>query len=233
MDTLVLERRNVIGGAAITEEIIPGFKFSRASYLAGLMRPQIIQELELEKYGFKYLPRNPSSFTPTLNNSSYHGKYLMLGDDENANYDSIAQFSVRDADNFGKYEHFLGQARELIQPLLDSPLPNPMVGNLKDRLRSMRTIKDLLSIGYQHRDILVDFYELLTGTADHILNRWFESEILKTTLATDAVIGALVSPKQNGSAYVLLHHCMGEAAGKKGVWSYMEVLFLVSSSLFL
>ena len=222
MDTLVLERRNVIGGAAVTEEIIPGFKFSRASYLAGLMRPQVIEELELEKYGFKYLPRNPSSFTPTLINSSYRGKYLLLGDDEKSNYDSIAQFSVKDADAFGKYEKFLGQARELVQPLLDAPLPNPMVGNLNERLRSVGTLKDLLSIGYRNRDILVQFYELLTGSADQILNRWFESEILKTTLATDAVIGALVSPKQNGSAYVLLHHCMGEAAGKKGVWSYME-----------
>ena len=222
MDTLVLERRNIIGGAAVTEEIIPGFKFSRASYLAGLMRPQIITELQLEKYGFKYLPRNPSSFTPTLLNSSHRGKYLMLGDDEKANHNSIAQFSLKDADAFSEYERFLGQSRELLQPLLDAPLPNPMSGNIRDRLRSIGTMRDLISVGYRNREILVPFYELLTGTADHILNRWFESEILKTTLATDAVIGALVSPKQNGSAYVLLHHCMGEAAGKKGVWSYME-----------
>lgn len=186
------------------------------------MRPQIIKDLELEKYGFKYLPRNPSSFTPTLQNSAYRGKYLILGEDEQENWKSIAQFSVKDADAFPKYEEFLGKVRDLIQPILDNPLPNPMQGSITERIRSMNTAYQLMKIGYKNQEILVPFYELMMGPADHILNRWFESEILKTTLATDAVVGALISPKQNGSAYVLLHHCMGEAAGKKGVWSYME-----------
>ena len=81
-------------------------------------------------------------------------------------------------------------------------------------------------MGSKHREVVVPFYELFTGPASHILDRWFESEILKTTLATDAVIGAMCSPTQNGSAYVLLYHVMGEAAGKKGVWAYVEVKFL-------
>jgi len=215
-------RRHTVGGAAVTEELIPGFKFSRASYLAGLMRPQIIKDLELEKYGFKYLPRNPSSFTPTLRNSVYGGKYLLLGEDEKENWKSISQFSVKDADAFPKYEEFLGKIRDLIQPILDNPLPSPLQGHLSDKMRSMNTSYQLVKVGFRHQEILVPFYELMMGPADHILNRWFDSEILKTTLATDAVVGALISPKQNGSAYVLLHHCMGEAAGKKGVWSYME-----------
>merc|ERR1719428_190669 len=78
----------------------------------------------------------------------------------------------------------------------------------------------LMKVGYQNREVLLPFYELFTGPAQQILDRWFESEILKTTLATDAVIGSIVSPRQNGSAYVLLHHVMGEVAGRKGVWSY-------------
>ena len=224
LDTLVLERRDKVGGAAVTEEIIPGFKFSRASYLAGLLRPQIIQDLNLEKYGFKYLPRNPSSFTPTLMNSPYGGKYLILGDDAQANRESISQFSVHDADAYPRYDEFLGQVRELIQPLLDHPLPNPLsgTGTLIDKMRDIGTLGKMVKLGFKNKEVLIPFYELMMGPADQILNRWFDSEILKTTLATDAVIGALVSPKQNGSAYVLLHHCMGEAAGKKGVWSYME-----------
>lgn len=113
VDVLVLERRHIVGGAAVTEEIIPGFKFSRASYLAGLLRPQIIADLELEKYGFKYLPRNPSSFTPTLRDSPYDGKYLMLGEDEDQNYKSIAQFSVNDAEAYPHYEAFLGESSQL------------------------------------------------------------------------------------------------------------------------
>lgn len=137
LDTLVLERRHLVGGAAVTEEIIPGFKFSRASYLAGLLRPKIIQDLELEKYGFKYLARDPSSFTPTLSTSPYRGKYLMLGENEEANYQSIAQFSKKDAEAYPKYEEFLGKVREVITPLLDNPLPfNPFDTKIshKDRV---------------------------------------------------------------------------------------------------
>ena len=206
LDTLVLERRPVLGGAAVTEEIVPGFKFSRASYLAGLLRPQIIKELNLHKYGFKYIPRDPSSFTPTLFDSKYEGKYLLLGSDENLNWASIAQFSKKDADAFSKYEGFLGKVREILQPLIDSAPPDLLNGPLPDRIRALRTISKLASLGLRHREILVDFYELMVGPAEQILDRWFESDILKATLATDAVIGAAVSPRQNGSAYVLVHH---------------------------
>ena len=90
IDVLVLERRHTIGGAAVTEEIFPGYKFSRASYLAGLLRPQIIDELNLKKYGFKYITRDPSSFTPTLLNSKYQGKYLLLGSSNQMNHKSIS-----------------------------------------------------------------------------------------------------------------------------------------------
>lgn len=220
LDVLVLERRHVVGGGAITEELVPGFKFSRASYLAGLLRPQIITELGLEKYGFKYLPRDPSSFTPT----SEEGKYLMLGSDEEANWQSIAQFSKRDADVFPEYEAFLGRIRDLIEPLLDAAPPNPWEKevNWKERRHALTTLNALVSVGWKHSEDLVPFYELFTGPASQILDRWFESEVLKSTLATDAVIGAMNGPRQAGSAYVLLHHIMGEAAGRKGVWAYVE-----------
>jgi phytoene dehydrogenase-like protein len=222
VDTLVLERRHCVGGAAVTEEIVPGFKFSRASYLAGLFRPQIIVDLELEKYGFKYLPRNPSSFTPTRLNSAHEGKYLLLGESDVENSRSIAQFSQRDAEAFPKYEAFLGQIREIMQPLLDNAPPDLTEGRIREKLRTLQTIGELASISYKNKDVLVPFYELFTGPAALILDRWFESDILKTTLATDAVVGALVSPSHNGSAYVLLHHVMGEAAGRKGVWAYVQ-----------
>lgn len=226
MDVLVLERRHIVGGAAVTEEIVPGFKFSRASYLAGLLRPQIIRDLQLERFGFKYLPRDPSSFTPTLASSPYHGKYLVLGENEAANHASISQFSAKDAEAYPRYEAFLGKVRDIMQPLLDNPLPslNPLGAGLswKDRVASVKVLSQLVRAALKHKEVLVPFYELFTGPAQQILDRWFESEILKTTLATDAVVGALVSLKQNGSAYVLLHHVMGEAAGKKGVWSYVQ-----------
>jgi phytoene dehydrogenase-like protein len=226
LDVLVLERRHVLGGAAVTEELVPGFKFSRGSYLAGLLRPQIIQELELERHGFKYLPRDPSSFTPTPLDGPYGGKSLVLGEDKDANWRSIAQFSKADADAFPLYEEFLGRIREMTQPLLDSAPMDLMSlqgqASFHERMRAARTAQQLVSLGVKHRKTLVPFYELFTAPASFILDRWFESEILKTTLATDAVVGAMMSPTQAGSAYVLLHHVMGEAAGKQGVWSYVE-----------
>ncbi len=222
LDVLVLERRDVIGGAAITEEIIPGFKFSRASYLAGLLRPKVIKELELERHGLKYLQRNPSSFTPSLVNGPLKGKSLILGSDMEANRASIAQFSQRDAISYSKYEEYLSGVRELVQPLLDNAPPDLTQGKWREKLRTASTLLEMARVAVKHRKSIIPFYELLTAPASHILNRWFESEILKTTLACDAVIGALVGPKQAGSAYVLLHHVMGEAAGQKGVWAYVE-----------
>lgn len=184
LDVLVLERRHVVGGAAVTEELIPGFKFSRASYLAGLFRPQIIKELELEKYGFKYLPRDPTSFTPSSLNGPLKGKYLLLGSNDEENWKSIAQFSKRDADVFPHYEAFLSKVRKIINPLLDGPPPDPTQGKMKERLGSMKQISQLIQVGYQNKQVLVPLYELLTAPAAHILDRWFESDILKTTLAT-------------------------------------------------
>lgn len=219
---LVLERRHVVGGAAITEEVVKGFKFSRASYLAGLLRPHIIKDLELEKYGFKYLPRSPSSFTPTRLDSSYEGKHLLLGAGQAEDKRSIAQFSARDAEAFEEYETFLGKIRDIMQPILDNPPMDLSQGKWKERCATLKAMQSLSTECIKHRDVLVPFYELFTGPATQLLDRWFESDILKTTLATDAVVGALISPKMSGSAYVLLHHVMGEAAGKKGVWAYVE-----------
>ncbi len=139
LDVLVLERRHLLGGAAVTEELPrTKAKVSRASYLAGLLRPQIIKDLELERHGFKYLPRDPSSFTPTAN------KYLMLGSDEEANWRSVAQFSARDADNLPLYESFLGQIRDLVEPLLDGAPPNPFAGSWRDRRKALATLKTLV-----------------------------------------------------------------------------------------
>ena len=223
LDVSVFERRHILGGAAVTEELLPGYKFSRASYLAGLLRPQIIKDLELEKRGFEYIPRSPSSFTPTKPEDPVNkGKYLMLGTSAEEDWKSIAQFSERDADAFVRYEDFLGQVRSILQPFIDDAPPDITEGKLAEKMKTLSTLSTMIKVGYKNRQALVPFYELFTGPAQTILDRWFESDILKTTLATDAVIGAMISPKMNGSAYVLLHHVMGEAAGKRGVWSYVR-----------
>ena len=119
---------------------------------------------------------------------------------------------------------FLHRIRDVVQPIVDNaPMDVFSSGNsTADTLRHLRGIKELAKVGYKHREVLMPFYELFTGSASQILDRWFEGEMLKTTLATDAVIGANISPKHNGSSYVLLHHVFGEAAGKPGVWAYGE-----------
>ena len=150
------------------------------------------------------------------------GTYLLLGEDENSDHRSISQYSQKDADSYIKYDAFLGQVRELVQPLIDNAPPNPFRGSLYERIQAINTIISFVSAAFRNRHILIPFYEFFTGPAQQILDRYFESDILKATLASDAVIGAMVSPRQNGSAYVLLHHVMGEAAGKKGVWAYVQ-----------
>src|SRR5437867_6136042 len=210
---LVLERRSVLGGACTTEELWPGCKVSTAAYVSSLLRPQVIQELELKKYGFQMLPRNPSSFTPFPD-----GRSLLMGPDAKLTYEEISKFSAKDAEALPKYEAMLLRVAEFLAPLLDETPPDPFAGRLGDLWK-------LAKIGWQFRKLGKDApaaVEILTGAARPILDRWFDSEQLKVTLATDAIIGAFASPSMPGTAYVLFHHVMGECEGARGVWGYVR-----------
>ncbi|XP_074152130.1 pyridine nucleotide-disulfide oxidoreductase domain-containing protein 2 isoform X1 [Sminthopsis crassicaudata] len=227
VNTAVLERRHLIGGAAVTEELIPGFKFSRASYLLSLLRPQIYKDLELKKHGLKVYLRNPYSFTPMLE-EGIQGKLprsLLLGTDMAETQKQIAQFSQKDAQVFPKYEMFMNRLAEAIDPLLDSsPVDTTAFqhSSLYQRLKALFTLKPLLQAGLILGTQLPQYYQVITGPITKVLDEWFESEPLKATLATDAVIGAMTSPYTPGSGYVLLHHVMGGLEGKKGAWGYVE-----------
>ena len=220
----VLERRHVLGGCSVTEELWPGFKISVASYVISLFRPEIIRELRLKQYGLKILPRNPSSFTPLLD-----GRSLLMGPDERATCREIAKFSKRDAERYPAYNRLLERVAGLLEPILAKAAPDPLplpaewrkigIGKrLRDTGRLMEMYQALSGLGGE----LPDAIELLIGAARPILERWFEAEVLRATLATDAVIGAFASPSYPGTAYVLLHHVMGEAGGARGVWGYVQ-----------
>ncbi|KAE8693275.1 AP-3 complex subunit sigma [Hibiscus syriacus] len=185
LSVAVLERRHVIGGAAVTEELIPGFKFSRCSYLQSLLRPSVISELDLARHGLKLLKRNPSSFTPCLD-----GRYLLLGPNKELNHSEISKFSKRDADASKK-----------------------VVRNFPIVILYLVFSNDLTT--------LRDFMDLLLSSASKVLNNWFETDVLKATLATDAVIGSTGSVSTPGGGYVLLHHVMGETDGDRGIWTYI------------
>lgn len=211
----------MVGGCAVTEQLVPGYRFSRASYLAGLLRPTIVNDLHLHRHGLRYLLRDPSSFTPSPPAAAAAAPYLLMGSDAASTAASIAQFSARDALAYPLYEAFLHRARLLIQPLLDQPPPQ-LGPSLRHWPSQIRSLARLGGAAWRVRSQLPAMYELFTGPAAQLLDRWFESDVLKTTLATDAVIGANISPSHMGSAYVLLHHVMGEAAGQPGVWAYVQ-----------
>src|SRR5215475_8438690 len=211
---LVLERRHVVGGACVTEEVFPGFKVSTAAYVNSLFRKEIVHDLRLKEYGFEVLERSPSSFTPFPDR-----RYLLLGPDGDMTRREIAKFSSRDAESYSRYEAMLERVADVIEPTLTETPP--------DLLRpGIRGLWRLWKLGRRFRKLgsagMAEAVEVLTGPARPILDRWFESEQLKATLATDAIIGAMAAPSMPGTAYVLFHHVMGETNGKRGVWGYVR-----------
>jgi phytoene dehydrogenase-like protein len=210
---LILERRYLVGGACVTEETFPGFKVSTAAYVNSLFRKEIIQDLHLGSYGLKILERNPSSFTPLPDS-----RHLLLGQDPKINYQQISKFSPRDATAYPTYEAMLERMSTVLEPLLTIRPPNLVKPALRDLWTLYRAGKPLRALG----PAMSEAVEILTAPARWILDRWFESEALKATLATDAVIGAMAAPSTPGTAYVLFHHVMGETNGKRGVWGYVQ-----------
>jgi phytoene dehydrogenase-like protein len=214
LKTAVFEARHVVGGAAVTEELWPGFKVSRCAYVNSLFQPEIVRDLELKKHGFEMLPRNPSSFTPFPD-----GRYLMLGPDQDLVRREISKFSKADAEAYPRYEAAIEQIAAVLEPMMAMVPPNPGQLGLGD-------LWDYGAFGLRHRATLKkkwpDVVRVLTGSGTDLLDGWFESEQLKVTLATDAVIGANTSPSMPGTAYILLHHVMGECDGVRGVWGYMR-----------
>lgn len=210
---LVLERRELVGGACVTEEIWPGFKVSTAAYVNSLLRPEIIRDLNLKDHGFAMLPRNPSSFSPFPD-----GRYLLLGPDTEMNRREVGKFSAKDAEALPRYEQMLLKVADFIEPTLVETPPNPWSGRPRDLWKLLRLAWRFRKLGLDGAKAI----DVLTGSARSILDRWFESEQLKVTLATDAVIGAMASPSMPGTAYVLFHHVMGECDGARGVWGYVR-----------
>src|SRR5690606_11725115 len=220
----VLERRHVLGGCATTEELWPGYKVSTAAYVISLFLPQIIRDLRLKEYGLTVLPRSPSSFTPLPD-----GRSLLLGADAALCHREIAKFSMDDAVAYPHYNAFLERVAAVLEPVLSQAAPDPLplpedwrhVGfgkKMRDGKKVWSLYKSLGALGAE----LPQTVELLTGAARPILDRGFKSDVLKAPLATDAIIGAFLSISSPGSAYVLLHHVMGEAGGARGVWGYVE-----------
>lgn len=211
LKTLILERRQLVGGAAITEELHPGFSFTTFSYALSLLRPDIIHDLELTKHGFMPLLMS-STFAPMEN-----GDYLWLGQDHNQNLKEIARHSQHDADAYVQYSHDMEMVCQAIKPLLDAPPPDLFSSDPEELVA-------LAGLGARFRRMdkrtLHNTVRLLTGSAADFLDDYFDSEIVKGYLASSSIIGTKVGPRSQGSGLVLLYHSIGEHDGEFGAWAF-------------
>lgn len=207
----VLERRSVVGGAAVTEEFFPGFRNSTASYTVSLLHPQVIRDLRLHEHGLQILERPISNFLPLPD-----GRYLKIGGTLAATQREVAKFSQRDADALPRYYAMLERVADMLRELAVETPPN-VGGGLRDMLAALAAGNRMRRLDMAaRRDVL----DLFTKSAGQLLDAWFESDALKAAFGFDAIVGNFASPYTPGSGYVLLHHVFGEVNGKKGVWGH-------------
>lgn len=211
---LGLERRHLVGGACVTEEIWPGYRVSTAAYLCGLLQPKIITDLELERFGYEILPKDPAFFSPFPD-----GRHLFVWRDDRKTAEEISRFSPRDARRYPEYEAFLERVAGFVDPWLLATPPDLLHRRWADLAALGRLGLSALRLAPSD---LVAALRMMTQSATDFLDAWFESPELKASLATDGVIGARGGPSTPGTAYVLFHHCMGQAAGKRGLWGFVR-----------
>ena len=206
---LVLERRHVLGGACVTEEVFPGFKFSVCSYVVSLLRPEIIRELDLPRHGLEILPLD-GTFTPMPS-----GDYLWRVNDHAKTRREIARHSRLDAEAYDEYGKAMIEMAHFVKPIMNMTPPDPASLNPKGLL-------DLLGMGRRFQKLSADDkynqVQLMTMSAVDFLDQWFETDVLKATMSASGIIGTFLGVRSPGTAYVLLHHYMGEIDGAFRSW---------------
>ena len=207
----VLERRSVVGGAAVTEEFHPGFRNSIAAYTVSLLNPKVIDDLNLYQHGLKILERPFSNFLPLSDSES-----LTMGADLAATQVEFARFSKKDAAALPAYYEMLENVADVLRKLILTT-PVGINGGLSNIVRAVKVGGMMRKL---EKDAQYDVLDMFTKSAAEILDQWFENEHLKAIFAFDAVVGNYASPWTPGSAYVLLHHVFGEVNGKKGAWGH-------------
>ena len=214
LKVLVLERRRVVGGAAVTEEFHPGFRNSTASYTVSLLNPKVIADLRLAEHGLRIVERAIANFLPLDD-----GRYLKVGGGRTR--EEVAKFSTRDAERLGAYQVRLEAVADVLRALTLETPPNIVEGHpltaISELIRSSRIANRLRHLGL---DLQRELLDLFTNSAGAYLDHWFESDPIKAVYGFDGIVGNYASPYTPGSAYVLLHHCFGEVNGRKGVWGH-------------
>src|SRR5882724_11136358 len=210
----VLERRGVVGGAAVTEEFCPGFRNSVAAYTVSLLNPKIIADLRLHDHGLRIVERRAHNFLPTLD-----GRYLLAA--ERRTEQEVARFSQRDAEQLDAFNREIDTGADVLRDLVLQAPPNLTAG------RSLRGLGELMragKLGNRLRRLSTEnlrvILDLFTKSAGDYLDQWFEGDLIKALFGFDAVVGNYASPYTPGTAYVLLHHAFGEVNGKRRVWGH-------------
>jgi phytoene dehydrogenase-like protein len=208
---LVLERRGVLGGAAVTEEIVPGFLFSECSYVVSLLRPEIIRELNLPHYGLEILPLD-GTFSPMLN-----GDYLWRVNDHAKTQREIRRHSRLDAEAYDEFSKMMTPMCRFVKPMLSMIPPDPTTLNPKDLKQLHFLLQRFRELSSDERYTLI---QLMTMSAADFLDQWFETDVLKATMSASGIIGTFLGIRSPGTAYVLLHHYMGEIDGAFRSWGF-------------
>ncbi|NWG92795.1 MAG: NAD(P)/FAD-dependent oxidoreductase [Parvularculaceae bacterium] len=209
----VVERRDVVGGAAVTEEFYPGYRNSTASYTVSLLNPKVIADLDLYAHGLKVVERDISNFWPT---GTKEGEYLKLTFDPARNAQEFARLSPHDADALPRYYEAIDVAADVLRDLVLKTPPN-LGGGISDLWRALTTGGRLARLKQKHQTLILD---LFTKSAAEFLKGYFEHPAIIGAFAFDGIVGAYASPYTAGTAYVLLHHAFGEVNGKKGRWGH-------------
>ena len=213
---VVLERRHIVGGAAVTEEIFPGFKFTEFSYVVSLLRPEIIRDLELPKHGLKILPL-PGTFTPM--DGGRRGDYLAAWDDHDLTRREIYRHSPKDAEAYDEYARVMARAAKAIKPIINLIPPDPSSLHPRDLFNLLKVGRYAASLSEKELYLIA---KLATQSSADLLEEWFETDALKGTKAASGIIGTFLGPRSPGTAYVLLHHYMGEIDGAFRAWGFAK-----------
>jgi phytoene dehydrogenase-like protein len=210
---LVLEKRHLLGGAAVTEELYPGFHFSVCSYVVSLLRPSIIRDLKLPEHGLEMIPLE-TSFTPLVGDPG-----LCRWADPERSRREIARFSTHDSEIYPEFSLTMTKVAQFVREIIDSPAPDPTSWNPRELMKLLRLGQTMKKGG---TDAINMNLKLMTMSAVDFLDQWFESDVLKAPMAVSGIIGTYLGVRSPGTAYVLLHHYMGEIDGAFRSWGYSK-----------
>src|SRR5210317_1802461 len=210
---LVLEKRPVVGGSAVSEEVFPGFTFTVCSYVVSLFRPHIVRDLELPRHGLEIIPLE-ASFSPLPDGDS-----LCRWADPHQTRREIARFSAKDAEVYPEFSLAMSQLARFTKSIIDNPAPNPASLNPGELVQALRASQGIREANADQR---FNYLQLLTMSAADFLDGWFESDVLKAPMAVSGIIGTLLGVQSPGTAYVLLHHYMGEIDGAFRSWGFAK-----------